>query len=78
MLFVSIASVLKSFLDDVGEANLVVDEETVNGLSLSEAEGVLLGGRQLSPLVNRSGLVALGQSVVSLDESLESSLHFVF
>ena len=76
MLFVSLASVFKSLLDEVGEADLVGGEETGHGLSLSLAEGALLARGELSPLVNGCGLVALGQSVVCLDECLESCLHF--
>jgi len=70
------AGSLKSLLDDVGKRNLVAAEEVGNGISLSLAEALLLGGRQLLPLVSRGGTVALGEVVVGLDVSLISCLHF--
>jgi len=66
----------KSLLDEVGEGHLVAWEEALDSRSLSLAECVLLWVRQLSPLVNGGCLVALRKGVVSLNELLESSLHF--
>ena len=67
---------LKSLLNDVGERNLVGIKEFNDGVLLSLAEALLLGGRELLPLVDRGTLVALGKGVVGLDVSLKSCLHF--
>ena len=71
-----LAGYLESLLDDVGEGNLVGIKESNDGVFLSLAEALLLGGRELLPLVNRGTLVALGKGVVGLDVSLKSCLHF--
>ncbi len=49
----------KSLLKEVSEADLVVDEEALHCDLLGVAEGVLVGVRKLSPIVDRGGLVAL-------------------
>jgi len=67
---------LESLLDDVSEGNLVSIKETNDGVLLGLAEALLLGGIELLPLIDRGTLVALSKSVVGLDVSLKSCLHF--
>jgi hypothetical protein len=71
-----VASSLESLLDDVGKGNLVAGEEAGDGILLGLAEALLLRSGKGLVLVNGGALVALGKSVVGLDVSLKSCLHF--
>ena len=71
-----LAGSLESLLDYVGKGNLVGIKESNDGVLLSLAEALLLGGRELLPLIDRGTLVALGKGVVGVDVSLKSCLHF--
>jgi hypothetical protein len=67
----------ESLLEDVGEGDLAAGEEAFDSLSLILAEVSLLSGGPGLVGLEGNCAVALGQGVVGIDVSLQSSLHFL-